>query len=1066
MKFRKIISLLLTVLMCVGVALMLPACIFTKDPVVTTTPPKTEASLTISNKISNMELGSEHPLVIKKDNIPTDEYISITSSDPSVISVENGILKANAIGIATITVSAEDVADFFDVSVVNRVSPSIGVDAQPGNQFEGATFQLVPYISYSADENSAPSKYYDDIIFSYESSNEAVATVSELGLITAMSQGETVITISATYNYQTAIRSYVLTVVDGDALTLDKSALTLVTSDSEKREATLVAFGYKNNQSIENDELIWSIESGDGIISLSNGVVTALKYGTAQVKVSHSDDASLYATCTITVTRGDAIITDVEIELDRRNEQNLDSLFLDKLEDIDASEIISVTDVNGNDLLSEGKLNGSLLVADPYNLTTLLIGTDTTVYAVSARVWSLLIATADDLKTADGMLTWDGKLAYGYFKLVNDIDMSGVDWNCDLQIGYLEDNDFAYYDGFAGEFDGNGKTIKNLTTSEKQYNGAPHGGLFYELANGSYIHDVSFTDVVIKSHKSGVIASAVMGGKLENINISIKDVHQGYAGVGTSAILGNMLSADYYGTVTVKNVVVDLTGVADIASKSFFGAIGYVHNSIDLSGLADYKEKVLLEDISIIGSSQLFVYGKGDIISDTTTLGEYFTIVDNSVKLYANMSDYNNGTQIEEFTVSFDSAGGTEVTPQTVLIGEKATKPADPTRESDEEYIYAFAGWFVNDGDNDASNDIEWNFETDSVNENIELVAHWTGTPNIQPPNTDDLVANIVYDADQSTGIDFAVAIGSEYGVLEAIFASDGVTQVAHVGGVVTYTLEEASDIAETYYVTTDTDAVIKVDVIKWSQLIYTADDMKNLGQYEYSPESNIYISYIKFMADIDMTGVTYANSTPIGHNAPCYGFFGWQGVIEGNGKTVTGFNSSENGEFISRMGKGAVLRNLNFADAVVGGGNRALLCNFLGGGTIQNVYISVSTGYDGSFNFKTSVIAKEIPYGNNYWNDECIITLEDVTVVRSNTNSTDTKQAALVCLTSGDYSSLSLDQLKSRLILNNVKVSGFSAFICDFITGNEETAVGVVNGDNIGNYATVDESSDFAYVP
>ena len=47
-----------------------------------------------------------------------------------------------------------------------------------------------------------------------------------------------------------------------------------------------------------------------------------------------------------------------------------------------------------------------------------------------------------------------------------------------------------------------------------------------------------------------------------------------------------------------------------------------------------------------------------------------------------------NEVKIPTYTVTFDSDGGSEVPVQTVNAGEKATKPADPTRDG-----YDFTGW-------------------------------------------------------------------------------------------------------------------------------------------------------------------------------------------------------------------------------------------------------------------------------------------------------------------------------------------------------------------------------------
>jgi hypothetical protein len=55
---------------------------------------------------------------------------------------------------------------------------------------------------------------------------------------------------------------------------------------------------------------------------------------------------------------------------------------------------------------------------------------------------------------------------------------------------------------------------------------------------------------------------------------------------------------------------------------------------------------------------------------------------------------------------------------QMVVDGEKAVKPADPTKESTDEFDFVFEGWY--------NGETKWDFENDVVTENIELVAKYT----------------------------------------------------------------------------------------------------------------------------------------------------------------------------------------------------------------------------------------------------------------------------------------------------------------------------------------------------
>lgn len=73
----------------------------------------------------------------------------------------------------------------------------------------------------------------------------------------------------------------------------------------------------------------------------------------------------------------------------------------------------------------------------------------------------------------------------------------------------------------------------------------------------------------------------------------------------------------------------------------------------------------------------------------------------------------------DTYEVSFYVDGNLYGETLTVNAGEKITKPADPTREADEDYTYTFAGWYENGAET------PWNFDTDVVNKDLDLFAEF-----------------------------------------------------------------------------------------------------------------------------------------------------------------------------------------------------------------------------------------------------------------------------------------------------------------------------------------------------
>jgi len=132
------------------------------------------------------------------------------------------------------------------------------------------------------------------------------------------------------------------------------------------------------------------------------------------------------------------------------------------------------------------------------------------------------IHTADELVFAAGQMNENNETYTGkYYILREDVDMASVE-------------SFPMIDSFTGDFDGNGKTIKNMTIVDKsgytvEGNGTDLGKAGYGVAfvhkNSGSIHDVTFEEASVSTNANGS-ANGYSGAAVvavENLNGSVID---------------------------------------------------------------------------------------------------------------------------------------------------------------------------------------------------------------------------------------------------------------------------------------------------------------------------------------------------------------------------------------------------------------------------------------------------------------------------------------------------------------------------------------------------------------
>ena len=223
----------------------------------------------------------------------TDKTLTWTSSNPTVASVSaDGTVTGNMAGHASVYAKCGGVSGNLFV-VVNSTSGTVPVS---GVEFEGdSAVQLNEGETHTYKTVIYPSDASNKTV-TWKSSDPSVATVDANGTVTAVKAGSTTITLTAGGKTGTAV----VTVGDGPtptvdvtSVTLDASSLSLTEGDTQTLTATVLP------TNATNKSLTWT-SSDPSVATVSRGIVTAVKAGTATITARSANGKT--ATAAVTVT--------------------------------------------------------------------------------------------------------------------------------------------------------------------------------------------------------------------------------------------------------------------------------------------------------------------------------------------------------------------------------------------------------------------------------------------------------------------------------------------------------------------------------------------------------------------------------------------------------------------------------------------------------------------------------------------------------------------------------------------------------------------------------------------
>lgn len=118
----------------------------------------------------------------------SDETVSFSSDNEDVFTVdEHGVISAVAPGEATLTLSAMDYSETVDLNVVPKVTEITGIDKKI-SMTTGDVITLKPVLH--------PEKFSDEEI-TWSIDDDKIASVSDTGVVAALSEGKTILKVSA-----------------------------------------------------------------------------------------------------------------------------------------------------------------------------------------------------------------------------------------------------------------------------------------------------------------------------------------------------------------------------------------------------------------------------------------------------------------------------------------------------------------------------------------------------------------------------------------------------------------------------------------------------------------------------------------------------------------------------------------------------------------------------------------------------------------------------------------------------------------------------------------------------
>lgn len=575
-----------------------------------------EGATSIELSLKTLTLFVDETTTLKANCAPSsyDQTLLVwESSDTKVVTVNNGVIKAIAEGVAKVKVTdsisgiSAECEVTVKVPVTEVVVKTVVLETNKLTLTEGeGTYQFKP-VCYDADNNEV--KDFAGLVWSASKDVNAdgeydVVEVSSQGIVTPKAVGFSIVTVAVESNQ--AVKATCEVTVVAKEIKVEKMTLSPAEHSIDVGQQYTLGVTTEPDLSLVDNKTLTFVSNNPEVATVSEeGLVKGISYGEAEITVTAASGVSAVAKVTVRQETGDEPeVTDFEINLEIANEPDGENMTLAQFETLD----IKFSYTNG--YIAK---NTTWEVSDP----TLVKVTAHDTYAVVEAIY-------------DGMMTNDEKKTVtithraGAQEASKTIDIVRARPKSIEFVGLPEGNILYLGDTFGPDF--RAKVYPEQASQDVTYWGAPE---VFSVANGSRpAFKTGYYTLSATAHYMGDTVSEVT----TTVNITVK----------AKAVEGGTLSNP---TLLLEEGR-DATLVVDFMpanNENYDYSVVWASSNPDVATVKDGKVTAVAEGTATVTAT----LSNGDVLTCEVT-------VTAPAPVYANVGDYyySDGTVSSELDPS------------------------------------------------------------------------------------------------------------------------------------------------------------------------------------------------------------------------------------------------------------------------------------------------------------------------------------------------------------------------------------------------------------------------------